>query len=127
MTIRNLVSGPLATALLFLFLAACSSPEGATGQTDADDCTALGERSPYTILRDQTDPVLNKFSVDLQLNEPITEEQLKTNAEIIKCENPGFERYFITYFLPGYKLDAGAWAISHFTPDLEVRIVALQG
>ena len=106
----------------FLLLPSCQDAPASSGSS----CEDLGETSDFTILRDQTSAELGKYSIDLQVSAPITEQQLRTNAEIIKCENPGYERYFITYWLPDYKLDAGAWAITHFNPTLEVQILALQ-
>jgi hypothetical protein len=38
-----------------------------------------------------------------------------------------FERLFITYYLPGMRVGAGAWATTHFNPDLKVRILGREG
>lgn len=40
----------------------------------------------------------------------------------------GYDRAFISYFLPGMSTEDGAWATSHYNPDLEIiflRPVAL--
>lgn len=36
-----------------------------------------------------------------------------------------FERMFVGYFLPGMKLNAGAWATTHFSPDLDVQVLGM--
>lgn len=79
----------------------------------------------YSIINDE---VLHdiKRSVDVRLKEKITEEQLRALALKIKSENSTeFERTFIGYLLPGMKLNAGAWATTHFNPDLQVKILGL--
>lgn len=38
-------------------------------------------------------------------------------------EGEKYDRVFICYYLPGMVLNSGAWATSHFNPDLEVRIL----
>ena len=89
-------------------------------------CPESDKLYEYETLRNNSDRGIGKFSLDVRIDAPISEQQLRTNAAIIKCQNPGYERYYISYFLPSYKLDAGAWATSHYDPDLEVTILALQ-
>ena len=56
-----------------------------------------------------------KRSVDIRLKQKITEDELlKVAHQIIKMDSRENERTFILYYLPGMKLDAGAWAKSHF-------------
>ena len=52
------------------------------------------------------------------------ESSIRNIAEEIKRrEAEECERVFIVHYLPGMKVNAGAWATSHFTPNLEVRIL----
>jgi hypothetical protein len=67
-----------------------------------------------------------KRSVDVRLEKKVSAEVLKTIAEKIKgTERKKFERTFITYYLPEMKVGSGAWATSHFDPDLKVKIIGL--
>ena len=38
-------------------------------------------------------------------------------------ESRKYDRVFITYYLPGMTPGSGAWATSHFDPNLEVKIL----
>lgn len=68
-----------------------------------------------------------KRSVDVRLNYEISEEELEAIAwRIKKMDRFKYGRTFIGYYLPGMKIDAGYWATTHFTPDLEVRILGKQ-
>ena len=59
-----------------------------------------------------------KRSVDIRLKRKITEDELlKVAHQIRKMDPRENERTFILYYLPGMKLDAGAWAKSHFKRD----------
>ena len=43
--------------------------------------------------------------------------------EIKRREAEEREHVLIVHYLPGMEVNAGAWATSHFTPNLEVRIL----
>ena len=54
------------------------------------------------------------------------ESSIRSIAEEIKRrEAEECERTFIVHYLPGMEVDAGGWATSHFTPNLEVRILSM--
>lgn len=63
-----------------------------------------------------------KRSLNVYLKEPIAEIEIRQIAMALHNEAPNFERTFIEYLLPGMTYGAGAWAISHFNPDLEIKI-----
>jgi hypothetical protein len=79
----------------------------------------------YSIIsEDQSKDV--KRSVDVKLEKKVSAEVLKIIAGKIKnSERKKFERTFITYYLPEMKVGSGAWATSHFDPDLKVKIIGL--
>jgi len=54
-----------------------------------------------------------------------TEEQLADISNHCKNQEQETERTFVTFFLPGMKLDAGAWASAHHNPNLEVEICGM--
>ena len=60
------------------------------------------------------------------LNRKVTEDVLRSIALQLKSQDPKeYERTFITYYLLDMKLGAGAWATTHFNPDLDIRILGL--
>lgn len=67
-----------------------------------------------------------KRSLDVRLNRRVSEGTLRALALELKSQETGsYERTFICYYLPDMKVDAGAWATTHFNPNLEVRILGL--
>ncbi len=67
-----------------------------------------------------------KRSLDVRLNKKVSEGILRTIALKLKAQDPrNYERTFICYYLPNMEVGAGAWATTHFNPDLEVRILGL--
>lgn len=81
------------------------------------------ENAPYTIISD-TDLGNIKRSVEVRLESHLTEDQIKSIAqEVQRKKSKKYERTFIEYYLPGMQPGQGAWAVSHFTPNLEIRIL----
>jgi len=65
-----------------------------------------------------------KRSLSIRLNGEVSEDTLRAIALELKAkETKAFERTFICYYLPNMKVDSGAWATTHFNPDLEVRFM----
>jgi len=65
-----------------------------------------------------------KASVVVRLEEKISREDIQKIAP--KNQNDGcrnYDRVYIGYLLPGMVDGEGAWATSHFDPDLEIRLV----
>lgn len=79
----------------------------------------------YTIVNKDIIPGI-KRGLDIRLNKKVSEKVLHSIAvNIKKSDSNTYERTFIGYYLPGMELNAGAWATTHFNPDLEVRILGL--
>ncbi|MGD8451304.1 MAG: hypothetical protein PVJ57_05745 [Phycisphaerae bacterium] len=79
----------------------------------------------YTIIRSSTIPGV-KRTVDVCVSKRISEAELRTMALEIKAQDLGqYERTFISYYLRGMEVGHGAWATTHFNPDLEVCILGL--
>lgn len=79
----------------------------------------------YSILDSSTVPGI-KRSLDVRLNKKVSEKILHTIAlELQSQDSRHYDRTFITYYLPGMDIGAGAWATTHFNPDLEVRVLGL--
>ena len=77
----------------------------------------------YNILKDQKTSGI-KRSVAVRLNNRVSKEALITIAQEIKAKDHNrYERVFILYYLPGMEVGAGAWASSHFNPNLKIEIM----
>ncbi|QUN05100.1 hypothetical protein KDN34_12870 [Shewanella yunxiaonensis] len=86
---------------------------------------ATVEGATYTIISDNGFRDV-KRSVDVRLDKKVSAEVLKTIALKLKnSELKKYERTFIAYYLPDMKVGAGAWATTHFDPELEVKILGL--
>ena len=65
-----------------------------------------------------------KSSIDIRLEKKVSKDFLQKLAlKLRKAEPRKYDRMFITYYLPGMILGSGAWATSHFNPNLEVKIL----
>lgn len=68
----------------------------------------------------------HRHSIDVRLSKKVPEQELRSIAiELKKSESKVYDRTFIVYYLPDMKVGGGAWATTHFDPDLEVRILGL--
>ena len=75
----------------------------------------------FSIIREQK--IFNeKLSLDIRLYQEYKKTTLKKFAYYIKNEyaKKDYKRIFITYYLPGMEVGSGAWATSHFKPDLSI-------
>ena len=88
-------------------------------------CSSTAGNPPYEIIgRDRSGNT--RCSFDVRLEERVPESSIRNIAEEIKIrEAEECERTFIVHYLPGMQVDAGGWATSHFTPNLEVRILGM--
>jgi hypothetical protein len=65
-----------------------------------------------------------KSSIDIRLEKKVSKDFLQKLAlKLRKAEPRKYDRMFITYYLPGMTPGSGAWATSHFNPNLEVKIL----
>lgn len=65
-----------------------------------------------------------KGSIDIRLDKKVKKDFLQKLAlKLREAEPRKCERLFITYYLPGMTPGSGAWATSHFNPNLEVKIM----
>jgi len=62
-----------------------------------------------------------KRSLDIRIDKRVSEEELRTIAlELKASDSKSYDRTFICFYLPGMEVGAGAWATSHFDPDLKI-------
>jgi hypothetical protein len=64
-------------------------------------------------------------NLNVRLSRKVSEQTLRAIALKLKAQPPAYDRTIIYYYLPGMTVGAGAWATTHFTPELEVRILGL--
>jgi len=80
-------------------------------------------KKDYTIIKEDKNIVLKTATIDVRLNKKINKTELKNIALKLKEERPNFKRLWIFYYLPGNKIERGAWATTNFYPRLEVKIL----
>ncbi len=70
-----------------------------------------------------------RLTLRVRLNRPVSTDVLRAIAAKLKASESRLynNRYniFIFYYLPGMRTSGTAWALSHFTPELEVEINGL--
>ncbi|MCK4913717.1 MAG: hypothetical protein KAI59_04270 [Planctomycetes bacterium] len=77
----------------------------------------------YEIINTQTFRDI-KRSLDVRLNKKVSEETLRAIALKLKAQDSRkYERTFICYYLPDMEIGTGAWATTHFNPNLDIRIL----
>jgi len=64
-----------------------------------------------------------KRTVNVRLSQRVSEDVLRVIAQ--KLYIPGYDRTFILYWLPHMEVGTGAWATTHFNPDLEIRVLGM--
>ncbi|WP_298119335.1 hypothetical protein [Flavobacterium sp.] len=66
---------------------------------------------------------INKCNINIELREKISVDELTKIANELRETRTTYDNLWIFYYLPGMKVDSGAWATSHFTPNLNVEII----
>jgi hypothetical protein len=101
---------------IILGLSACSQESDKTNETISKKTPGL-----YTILNRECSGSY-KCSYDIRITEKLSETKLTEIARKLKSASPNVQSVFITYYLPCMKIEKGAWATSHFTPNLKVNV-----
>ena len=79
----------------------------------------------YTIINEEKMGNI-KTSIDVRLESEVNKETItKIANELRKDGRRNYQRVFINYYLPGMEVGSGAWALSHYNPELEVEILGL--
>lgn len=88
-------------------------------------CTSIPSDVKYTVINEVKNDTLNKVNVDIQLNKKVNEGILGLIAEKLKAELKleNYSKIWMFYYLPDMKVGAGAWATTHFTPKIEIKII----
>ena len=108
--------------LTLIALASLVSAEGVNCQQTQ---TATPDDVSYSTINSST---MGRFkrSLDIRLNKRVSEGSLRAIALKLKALDwRTYDKTYIAYYLPGMVVNAGAWATTHFSPNLEVRILGL--
>lgn len=77
----------------------------------------------YSVISEDSDIAIGKTNIKIRLQGPINKNELKSLAININKERPDYRLLWIFYYLPGQDTKNGAWAISHFKPELDLKIL----
>ena len=86
---------------------------------------AADELIPYAILN-ESELGSTKLSLDIEV--PLIEERLPTAEELgavsqhLLKQSSKHDRTFVSFYLPGMEVGAGAYATAHHDPEMEVKI-----
>lgn len=112
---KNLI---LVITTSILLLVSCNS--GTIGKYKKEP---LPENFSYNIIEDNSNSALEKNQLTIEINQKLSEGQIATLAEELFNSKEKQRRFYIFYLLPGMKNGSGAWAFSHFDPELEIQIL----
>jgi hypothetical protein len=79
--------------------------------------------SNYSVIDENSDTTLGKSIINIRLKNKVDESELISIANKLRKDRPEFKNLYIFYYLPDMTVGSGAWAITHFTPDLEIKIL----
>jgi len=100
-----------------------SNTETKTTETQKKTTLKQITTEKFTIIKDDKNERLKKVNIDVRLDKEISKIELKKIGLKIKEERPEFDKFWIFYYLPEHKTGNGAWAITHFKPELEIEIL----
>lgn len=118
---KKVLFGMTGFFFFLLILVGLSDSEPAVSEpTTAEASTSTYS---YTVINDDEVQGIKK-SLDIRLEKELSEEELYSLANEIKSKIKGqYQNVFISYYLPSMEVGKGAWATSHFTPSLQVKIL----
>jgi len=90
------------------------------GNSDSTGNQPLPTGFSYKVLADESNNAAQKNQLTIEISEKISTEQIATLANKLYSTKPKQRRFYIFYLLPNMKKGSGAWAISHFDPELKI-------
>jgi hypothetical protein len=115
--------------IAFFLLNSCGSNKTSEEQTKnvQEQVTNDVPDSKYKITSETPEVVpkfgINKCNINVELSEKISKEELTSIAKKLRKTRMSYDKLWIFYNLPGMTVGTGAWATTHFTPNLEVEIL----
>lgn len=81
----------------------------------------------YSIIKDKKTHNI-KRTIEIRLSGKISKDELRDIANKVKNSDPKeYDRTFILYYLPNQSTGHGAWATTHFNPNLKISILGFEG
>jgi len=77
----------------------------------------------YSIIDEDRNDNIGKSNIKIRINKKTSKDVLSEIAKEIKREREELNNLFIFYYTEGMSTTGMAWATSHFTPNLEVKIL----
>lgn len=113
----------LYSIVVLLLAVGCVNFKSFGQKPEKSQTTTIPEDVTYEIINENVVPD-TKRSLDIRLNRRVSEEILQLLGNKLKnSDSRNHKRMFILYYLPDMNVDAGAWAKTHYNPDLEVEIL----
>jgi hypothetical protein len=106
-----------------LFLTACGELSKKEKKEKEAKVEKIASNDTYKVLNETINDSINKCVLEIELKEKVSEKQLKKIAKELKKSRKNYEHLWISYTLAEMKVGSGAWATSHFTPKLEIKIL----
>ena len=85
--------------------------------------TTLPTDLTFKILKENINDSISKCNLDIELNRKVSEQELTNLANKLRGTRTKYDKVWIFYTLPNMKVGSGAWATTHFTPTLEIKIL----
>ena len=85
--------------------------------------TGISAQKNYKIIKEDKYSAIKKVKLYVRIDNEINETELKQIALKLKEKRPKFKQFWIYYLLPGNIIGNGAWATTHFNPELELKIL----
>jgi hypothetical protein len=85
--------------------------------------TGVSAQKNYKIIKEDKYSTIKKVKLYVRIDNEVNETELKQIALKLKEKRPKFKQFWIYYLLPGNIIGNGAWATTHFNPELELKIL----
>jgi len=123
-----MTKGLLAITIV-LFMNSCNS--GTTTQTEQQITNVettgievkISNNLSYKIIKEVPNDTLGKDNIDIELSRKATKEELTDIANNLHSSRTKYIKVWIFYYLTGMTPGSGAWATTHFTPNLDIQIL----
>lgn len=111
-------------SLIVLLIFSCFKTESSKNGIKSKAIKSDQVEVEYVIVQEDYYYNFGKCSMVVLLKNKTTEDQIRKIAYEIRTsgDRKKYDPFFISYYLPGMEIDAGAYATSHFDPDLSVEI-----
>lgn len=124
---RNPIKTLIGVLFLLVMVQAIVGPPPETPTPPAVAAATEVEKQPdvtYSVISEDKIPGV-KYAVNYRLDAPAgtlpTIEQLERISANVEKAKPGFQRYFVLFYLPGMVVDEGAFATAH-RPEDSVKV-----